>query len=124
MGAAAEAMDDFDAAYAKTDWSRFSHLPAFAEANRRNAEIKATAEVRQALLDLDSARANAVKSKEQARLAEARTNALLVRAARRERRAFIGLGRLLHRARLEVKPADLALRALQAMARGRSITSP
>jgi len=37
MGAAAEAMDDFDAAYAKTDWSRFSHLPAFAEANRRNA---------------------------------------------------------------------------------------
>ena len=61
---------------------------------------------------------------EQARLAEARTNALLVRAARRERRAFIGLGRLLHRALLEVKPADLALRALQAMARGRSITSP
>ena len=61
---------------------------------------------------------------EQARLAEARNNALLVRAARRERRAFIGLGRLLHRALLEVKPADLALRALQAMARGRSITSP
>jgi CHAD domain-containing protein len=61
---------------------------------------------------------------EQARLAEARTNALLVRAARRERRAFIGLGRLLHRALLEVRPADLALRALQAMARGRSITSP
>ena len=61
---------------------------------------------------------------EQARLAEARDNALLVRAARRERRAFIGLGRLLHRALLEAKPADLALRALQAMARGRSITSP
>jgi CHAD domain-containing protein len=61
---------------------------------------------------------------EQARLAEARNNALLVRAARRERRAFIGLGRLLHRALLEAKPADLALRALQAMARGRSITSP
>jgi CHAD domain-containing protein len=61
---------------------------------------------------------------EQARLAEARDNALLVRAARRERRAFIGLGRLLHRALLEAKPADLALRALQAMARGRSITAP
>ena len=61
---------------------------------------------------------------EQARLAETRNDALLVRAARRERRAFIGLGRLLHRALLEVKPADLALRALQAMARGRSITSP
>jgi outer membrane protein TolC len=43
---------------------------AEAEANRRNLEIKAAAEVRQALLDLDSARANAVKSKEQARLAE------------------------------------------------------
>jgi len=61
---------------------------------------------------------------EQARLAEARNNALLVRAARRERRSFIGLGRLLHRALLETKPADLALRALQAMARGRPITSP
>jgi CHAD domain-containing protein len=61
---------------------------------------------------------------EQARLAEARDNALLARAARRERRALLGLGRLLHRALLEVKPADLALRALQAMARGRSITTP
>jgi len=61
---------------------------------------------------------------EQARLAEARNNTLLARAARRERRALIGLGRLLHRALLEVKPADLALRALQAMARGRSITAP
>ena len=60
---------------------------------------------------------------EQARLAEARDNTLLARAARRERRAFIGLGRLLHRALLETKPADLALRALQAMARGRSIAS-
>jgi CHAD domain-containing protein len=60
---------------------------------------------------------------EQARLAAARDNALLVRAARRERRAFIGLGRLLHRALLEAKPADLALRALQAMARGRPISS-
>ncbi|HXK11161.1 MAG TPA: CHAD domain-containing protein [Vicinamibacteria bacterium] len=61
---------------------------------------------------------------EQARLAEARHNLLLVRAARRERRAFVSLGRLLHRALLETKPADLALRALQAMARGRSIAAP
>jgi len=61
---------------------------------------------------------------EQARLAEARDNDLLARAARRERRAFIGLGRLLHRALLETKPSDLALRALQAMARGRHLTSP
>ena len=48
----------------------------------------------------------------------AATTRLLARAARRERRALIGLGRLLHRALLETKPADLALRALQAMARG------
>jgi len=61
---------------------------------------------------------------EQAHLAEARDNDLLARAARRERRAFIGLGRLLHRALLETKPSDLALRALQAMARGRHLTSP
>ena len=60
---------------------------------------------------------------EQARLAAGRDNALLVRAARRERRAVIGLARLLHRALLETRPADLALRALQAMARGRTITS-
>jgi CHAD domain-containing protein len=60
---------------------------------------------------------------EQARLAAGRDNTLLVRAARRERRAMIDLARLLHRALLETKPADLALRALQAMARGRPITS-
>jgi CHAD domain-containing protein len=60
---------------------------------------------------------------EQARLAESRNNGLLARAARRERRALIGLGRLLHRALLETKPSDLALRALQAMARGRSISA-
>ena len=65
----------------------------------------------------------AVWLEEQARLAESRDNALLGRAARRERRALVSLGRLLHRALLETKPADLALRALQAMARGRSITS-
>jgi CHAD domain-containing protein len=65
----------------------------------------------------------AVWLEEQARLAEVRDNALLARAARRERRACVSLARLLHRALLETKPADLALRALQAMARGRSITS-
>jgi CHAD domain-containing protein len=65
----------------------------------------------------------AVWLEEQARLAEARDNALLGRAARRERGALVSLGRLLHRALLETKPADLALRALQAMARGRSISS-
>jgi len=54
---------------------------------------------------------------EQGRLAAARNSDILVRAARRERRAFIGLARLLHRALLEAQPADLALRALQAMSR-------
>jgi CHAD domain-containing protein len=58
---------------------------------------------------------------EQGRLAAARNSDLLVRAARRERRAFVGLARLLHRALLETKPADVALRALQAMARRRPI---
>jgi glyoxylase-like metal-dependent hydrolase (beta-lactamase superfamily II) len=37
MGAAADELEDFDAAYRRTDWSRYSHLPAFEEANRRNA---------------------------------------------------------------------------------------
>jgi len=37
MGAAVESFIPFDEAYASTDWSRFAHLPAFAEANRRNA---------------------------------------------------------------------------------------
>ncbi len=37
MGAAADALDEFEEAYKRTDWSRFSHLPAFQEANRRNA---------------------------------------------------------------------------------------
>ena len=58
---------------------------------------------------------------EQAKTAATRNNALLARAALRERRAFEGLARLLHRALVETKPADLALRALMAMARGRSI---
>ena len=37
MGEAAHQLVDFDEAYAKTDWSRFSNLPAFEAANRRNA---------------------------------------------------------------------------------------
>ena len=43
---------------------------AEAEANRRGLENRVAAEVRQVLLDLESARANAVKAREQARLAE------------------------------------------------------
>ncbi len=58
---------------------------------------------------------------EQAKTAGTRDNALLARAALRERRVFVGLARLLHRALVETQPADLALRALMAMARGRSI---
>ena len=58
---------------------------------------------------------------EQALAATARNNALLARAAASERRGFLGVARLLHRALLENRPADLALRALMAMARGRSI---
>jgi len=37
MGAAASELIDFETAYARTDWSRFAHLPAFEAANRRNA---------------------------------------------------------------------------------------
>ncbi len=37
MKAAFDDNVDFDAAYAKTDWSRFAALPAFEAANRRNA---------------------------------------------------------------------------------------
>jgi glyoxylase-like metal-dependent hydrolase (beta-lactamase superfamily II) len=37
MGRAAEDLTPFDEAYAKTDWSRFSALPAFEAANRINA---------------------------------------------------------------------------------------
>jgi len=60
---------------------------------------------------------------EQAHAAGTRDNAILARAALRERRVFVGMARLLHRALLETKPADLALRALMAMARGRSIVA-
>ena len=37
MGRAAEAMEPFEEAYKKTDWSRFEHLPLFGSANRMNA---------------------------------------------------------------------------------------
>ncbi len=37
MGAAVEDFVPFDEVYAATDWSEFEQLPAFAEANRRNA---------------------------------------------------------------------------------------
>ena len=37
MRAAARDMEPFDAAYARTDWSRFEHLPLFGAANRMNA---------------------------------------------------------------------------------------
>lgn len=37
MGEAARNLDPFDEAYARADWSRFSHLPLFAAANRINA---------------------------------------------------------------------------------------
>jgi CHAD domain-containing protein len=58
---------------------------------------------------------------EQGRAAEARGNALVARAARRESRHFAAEGRRLHSSFLELKPADLALRALLAMARGRVV---
>jgi glyoxylase-like metal-dependent hydrolase (beta-lactamase superfamily II) len=37
MGAAARDLEPFDAAYARTDWSRFAGLPLFGVANRINA---------------------------------------------------------------------------------------
>lgn len=37
MGKAARDMEPFDEAYARTDWSRFEHLPLFKAANRMNA---------------------------------------------------------------------------------------
>jgi glyoxylase-like metal-dependent hydrolase (beta-lactamase superfamily II) len=37
MGAAVEAFQPFDEAYAQTDWSEFEHLPTFDAANRINA---------------------------------------------------------------------------------------
>lgn len=37
MGEAARNLEPFEEAYAKTDWSRFEHLPLFKAANRMNA---------------------------------------------------------------------------------------
>jgi glyoxylase-like metal-dependent hydrolase (beta-lactamase superfamily II) len=37
MGEAARNLEPFEEAYAKTDWSRFEHLPLFRAANRMNA---------------------------------------------------------------------------------------
>jgi len=37
MGDAARELEPFDEAYARTDWSRFEHLPLFKAANRMNA---------------------------------------------------------------------------------------
>lgn len=37
MGAAARNLEPFEEAYARTDWSRFEHLPLFQAANRMNA---------------------------------------------------------------------------------------
>jgi hypothetical protein len=37
MGRAAREMEPFEDAYARTDWSRFEHLPLFRAANRMNA---------------------------------------------------------------------------------------
>lgn len=37
MGRAARELEPFDEAYARTDWSRYEHLPLFAAANRMNA---------------------------------------------------------------------------------------
>ncbi len=37
MGDAARELEPFDAAYARTDWSRFEHLPLFKAVNRMNA---------------------------------------------------------------------------------------
>jgi len=37
MGRAVENLVPFEDAYAETDWSRYEMMPAFLEANRRNA---------------------------------------------------------------------------------------
>ncbi len=37
MGRAVDDLTSFDEAYARTDWSRFKDLPAFAQANHGNA---------------------------------------------------------------------------------------
>ena len=57
---------------------------------------------------------------EVARSAEARGQAPLARAARGEKRVVVGEARELHAAFVATRPADLALRALDASARRRS----
>ena len=61
----------------------------------------------------------AVWLEEQARAAETRGQTTVARAARRERLHFLREGRRLHATLVEARPADLALRALEAMGRGR-----
>ena len=55
---------------------------------------------------------------EQSRTAAARGQTSVSRSARREQLYFDREARRLHRALLETRPADLTLRALEAMARG------
>jgi outer membrane protein TolC len=59
----------FDGGLREAELREIGARTSEAEANRRNLENKARAEVRQALLDLESARANATKAKEQRDLA-------------------------------------------------------
>ena len=61
----------------------------------------------------------AVWLEEQARTAETRGQTTVARAARRERLHFLREGRRLHATLVEARPADLALRALEAMGRGK-----
>lgn len=61
----------------------------------------------------------AVRLEEQARAAETRGQMTVARAARRERLHFLREGRRLHATLVEARPADLALRALEAMGRGK-----
>jgi CHAD domain-containing protein len=56
---------------------------------------------------------------EQSRTAEARGQSAVARAARGERLHVVREGRRLHATLLEARPADLALRALEAMGGGK-----
>jgi outer membrane protein TolC len=60
----------FDGGLREAEIREGSARIAEAEANRRGLESRVVAEVKQALLDLESAQSNAIKSKEQARLAQ------------------------------------------------------
>jgi CHAD domain-containing protein len=121
----------------------FSHVgerydpPALHALRRRARRLRYAAEVDDAMRG-DASRAPALWKKlqdgigilhdqhmlaawleERARAATVAGRPALARAARAERRAFVAEGRRLHQALLATRPADLALRALQAMARGR-----